>query len=365
MTGLDLSLLMDARVDEAYSDFSADGQKQLLINDAFIRIIEDKYKGIGSSQKELDEVSDFIASGIEAPVRLNRFRVRPFSISSIVFNGTIITFGISAPFNDIQVGDSFTVSDVAGVTGVNTTFVVSAISLNSITATDPGAAGVYLAGSGKLVFECMYPDYLHMLSIKCRMSPKRDGLNVYKMEAGAAGILSFYRPTYLRSEDMAVISNPVGMIGVPASGAVYLKKLNRFNYAMYSDQYLTTPISITGTYVGGASVKPVSYRSARYFAPDSDISQLSAPTPEIPGVRLADSYINVYPESYDCDMVKMDYVKVPEVRIDVTDANTNLLNFYTERFLNRIIDESLKLYYERVRDPNQFSVSQQSSQPNT
>jgi hypothetical protein len=366
MTGLDLSLLMDARVDDAYSDFSSDPQKQLLINDAFIRIIEDKYKVVGSSQKELDEVSNFIASGVEVPVRSNRFRVRPFSISAIAYNGTIITFSISTPFNDIIVGDSFTVSNVGGVVGVNTTFVATAVTANSVTAVDPGATGVYLAGSGRLTVDSMYSDYLHMLSIKCRMSPKRSGLNVFKMDGdGVTGTLSFYRPSSFRSEDMAAIFNPVGMIGVPASGIVYLQKLNRFNYKLFADQYLTTPIPLTGTYVGGASVKPISYRSARYFGPDSDISQLSAPTPEIPGVRLADSFMNVYPESYDCDMVKMDYVKVPEVTIDVTDANTELLNFYTERFLNRVIDEALKLYYERVRDPNQFSVSQQSSQQNS
>jgi len=363
MTGQEISRLFDTRIDEDYSDYASDiGSKQRLFDDAFIKVIEDRYKGIGSSQKELDEIAHVIVSGRQVPDRGNRFRVLPFPVSAISYNGTIVTFTLDQ-VHDVIVGQQFTLSGATGIVAANATYAATVVTSTSITAADPGLSGVYAPGSAGLTHDNMVSDYMHMLSIMCRGVDARPGVTVGSITTGATSKLSFNILTDLRDGDRVVLTGVLGVVGLPSSG-VYVKRLNRFTYALFSDQDLNTALVTSGTYQGGGVAKRSSYRSGSYYMPDRDISDLSKPNLNVPGVRLSENYMRILPDSVVFDEVKIDYVRVPPVRIDLSNASIRLENYYTERFLGRVIDEAVKSLYEMAREVQQVAVVDASIQRN-
>ena len=93
---------------------------------------------------------------------------------------------------------------------------------------------------------------------------------------------------------------------------------------------------------------------------DRDIAQLSAPTPEFPGVRTADSFMYILPDDHVCDKVTMDYLKKPDVMITVDNDEIELLDYYTQKFLERVVEEAMDVYYQSTRAPQQVGLTNQS-----
>jgi hypothetical protein len=59
VTGLDLSKLFEDKIDNSYSDYVSDAKMQRAFDNAFLRIIENKYRGM-DTQKEFDELSELM-----------------------------------------------------------------------------------------------------------------------------------------------------------------------------------------------------------------------------------------------------------------------------------------------------------------
>lgn len=353
MTGAELALLFDDKIDSSFSDNLSPQRKQRIFSNAFINTIEAKYRNL-STEKQYSEMSHLIVTDEERNVTNNRIRVRPWNVNTLVYTGIIVTFTSFSEHN-LAVGDTFTLSNAAGVTGANTTYTVQSVpNATTLVAADPGITGTYEQGTGNITYTNMYSDFLHMFSIKCRMYKRTDGYAIYKFRPNS---LDFYRPQDIRSGDLMLIENATGIIGLPASGEVYAKGIMRLRLKLYSDQYLTSPITLSGTYNGGGTVKKIYYRNATYFAPDRDIAQLSKPTADHPGVRTSDSFLYILPADHVCDKVKMDYLKKPDVEIIITDTTTELLDYYTQKFLDRVVDEAMSLYYQTVRAPQQVQMT--------
>ncbi len=355
MTGAELALLFDDKIDYSFSDNLSPQRKQRIFSNAFINTIEAKYRNL-STEKQYSEMSHLIVTDEERNVTNNRIRVRPWNVNTLVYTGTVVTFTSFSEHN-LSVGDTFTLSNASGVTGANTTYTVQSVpSATSLIAADPGITGTYDQGSGNITYTNMFSNYLHMFSIQCRMYKRSDGHAIYGFTPNVPS-LSFYRPQDIRDRDLILIENANGITGLPVSGEVYAKTTVRSTLKLYSDEYLTSPITISGSYTGGGTVKKLYYRNATYFAPDRDIAQLSKPTADNPGVRTSDSFLYILPEDHVCDKVKMDYIKKPDVEIVITDTTTELLDYYTEKFLQRVVDEAMSIYYQTVRAPQQVQMT--------
>ena len=355
MTGNDLKLLFNDKIDSSYSDNLSPARLQRLFDNAFINVIETKYRDL-STEKQHSEISHLIVTDEERNVTNNRIRVRPLNVTTLTFTGLIVTF-TSLSEHNLEIGDTFTVSGATGVVGANVTYTVTSVpSVNSIVAADPGLSGTYDSGSASITYLNMYANFLHMFSIKCRMYKRSAGHAVYSVNT-TLGRVSFYRPNDVRSNDLLLLENINGITGLPASGEVYANVRVRGTFGLYSDPYLLNPITVTGNYTGGGTVKRISYRNATYFAPDRDIAQLSYPTANTPGVRTADSFLYILPGDHLCNRVKMDYLKKPDVVITISDDSIELLDYYTEKLLNRIVDDAISLYYQTVRAPGQVQMT--------
>ena len=355
-TGADLSKLFDDKIDNSYSDYVSADKKQRAFDNAFLRVIENKYRGM-DTQKEFDELSELIVIDKEFEINNNRFRTTPVPVSSVV-TGATTTFNFGADHN-LLVGDTFVVSDTVGGTNVNETFVVAtAPTPTRVTSTTIFTSGTVTANTGSASYSKMLPDYLHLLAMKCRMYTNAAGDDVYRMYVGTTGVIEFFRPVSLRNGDRILFSEMASSITAPlVSSEAYLKRISEFKYELYSDEHLITPIAIAGTYTSGTAVKEIEYEYGKYYPSDRRISNLGLPTISEPKYNQSENFFKVFPSEHKCDKVKVDYVSLPAINISVIDTLLDLENFYSKTLLYRLTDEAVKMFYQETRDPNQYMVA--------
>ena len=365
-TGLDLSKLFDDKIDNSYSDYVSAPKKQRAFDNAFLRIIENKYRGM-DTQKEFDELSELIVIDKEFDINNNRFRTTPVPVYSIVFGTpTVITFWAE---HNLEPGDTFRVQNATfggiGVAAINTTHVVAtppatpAYNPNfSVELVTPIPVGTnYDQSTGEVIYDKMLSDYLHLLAMKCRMYTNAAGEDVYRMYAGNPGIIEFFTPVTLRDGERIIFSEMPLNMGVSQYDEAYLKRVSEFKYKLYSDEHLITPIEINGAYSSGAAVKEIEYSYGKYYPSDRRISHLGLPTIEEPKYNQSENFFKVFPSEHKCDKVTVDYVSLPAINITVTDTFLDLENFYSQTLLYRLTDEAVKMFYQETRDPNQYMVA--------
>ena len=365
VTGLDLSKLFEDKIDNSYSDYVSDAKMQRAFDNAFLRIIENKYRGM-DTQKEFDELSELMVIDKRLLINNDRFRTVAVPIASVTTGLLTTTFTFAAEHNLVE-DDTFTVSDVLGIlTGVNVTHTVTAVSIISDTVIELATAstGTATANTGSattqhLSTDSMLPDYLHVLAIKSYMyDTSKDGYSPYKVQAGTPGVVEFFRPNKIRSGDYVhsadlSLTNPQQFI--------ILKRINEFKYEIYdaSDRTMNTPITVpvAPTNLSDFVLRPVEENWAKYLQSDRRISQSGKPTVNEPRFNQHKNFILMHPQNASCPAVDVDYIRKPEVVIDVTDDVRDLNLFYSETLLNRLTDEAVKMFYQEVRDLNQYQVA--------
>lgn len=355
-TGLDLSKLFDDKIDNSYSDYVSVDKKQRAFDNAFLRIIENKYRGM-DTQKEFDELSELIVIDKEFNINNNRFRTVEVPITSVQ-EGLITTFNFGAEHNLI-VGDTFVVADTIGGTSVNGTFTVAtAPTPTQVTSTTTLTLGVVTDNTGSVTYSKMIDDYLHLLAMKCRMYTNAAGDDVYRMYNGTPGIIEFFTPVSLRNGERILVTElGVNMALPPVDTEAYVERVSEFKYKLYSDEHLLTPIQVQGIYSTGTVVKEIEYSYGKYYPSDRRISNLGLPTIEEPKYNQSENFFKVFPEEHKCDKVTVDYVRKPSVTILVGDDTQDLGLYYSETLLYRLTDEAVKMFYQETRDPNQYMVA--------
>ncbi len=361
VTGLDLSKLFDDKIDNSYSDYVSVPKKQRAFDNAFLRIIENKYRGM-DTQKEFDELSELMVIDKSVFLNSNRFRTTPAPISSVTTGATtVFTFG--AEHNLIE-GDTFVVSGVAGtLTGVNQshTVPVGGVPSSTVITLQTASTGTATPNTGSVLTsmsqgDTMLGDYLHVLAIKCYMYDMDDSVPVYKAYAGTPGVLEFFRPIKARNKDYVHGSTFSGQIGF-----VVLKKISEFKYEVYQASFpssFSTPITLTQAQANNIdSIEQVEDNWAKYLQSDRRISKSGEPSIDEPRFNQHKNFILIHPQSAVCPLVKVDYVRKPSVEVRVDDNVQDLTLYYSETLLNRLTDEAVKMFYQEVRDPNQYQVA--------
>ena len=369
VTGLDLKRLFEDKIDNSYSDYVSDPKMQRAFDNAFLRIIENKYRGL-DTQKEFDELSELMVIDQVMLINNNRFRTVAVPISSVL-TGATTTFNFAAEHNLIE-GDTFVVSDVAGtLTGVNQSHTVTAGSITSpLQITLPTAStGTPTPNTGSAVtsviinfveYRTMLEDYLHVLAIEAYMYEEDDAIPVYKSYPGTPCAIEFFRPTKLRDKDFIFASvfqgnNPSN------TGFALVKKISEFKYELYqvsTNPNFSNPITLNQTQLDFIDdIAVVEANWAKYLQSDRRISKSGEPSIDEPRFNQHKNFILMHPQGAVCRFVRVDYIRKPEVVIDVTDNVRDLSLFYSETLLNRLTDEAVKMFYQEVRDPNQYQVA--------
>jgi len=361
VTGLDLKKLFEDKIDNSYSDYVSDAKMQRAFDNAFLRIIENKYRGM-DTQKEFDELSELMVIDKRVIINNNRFRTKPTPISSVATGGTTV-FNFGAEHN-LEEGDTFTVSGVLGtLTGVNQvhTVPVGGVTSSTIITLSTASTGVATDNTGStltqnLGIDTMISDYMHILAMKVYMYDQDEQLPVYKATAGNPGVLEFFRPIKSRDKDFIFGSTFSGVFGF-----AILKQINEFKYEIYQPVFppnFSLPQSLTQSQADNiSSISNIESNWAKYLQSDRRISKSGEATIENPRFNQDRNFILIHPQNATCPVVDVDYIRKPSVEIIVTDDIQDLTLYYSETLLNRLTDEAVKMFYQEVRDPNQYQVA--------
>jgi len=348
VTGLDLSKLFDDKIDNSYSDYVSVPKKQRAFDNAFLRIIENKYRGL-DTQKEFDELSELLVIDRNVTVNNNRFRTKPVPLASV--SGTTFTF--SAEHN-LVTGNTFTVQDT-GTANDGVTFTVASVTSNAVLETTVAGVAVTSNTGSVVSTEIMVEDYLHLLAMKIDMysTYEKDQVTAYKAYSGTPGILEFFRPTNIRTGDK--IYGAASLLG---SGGAYFKQISEFKYEVYTDEKLTN-----GVLFNVPAVLPVVKLTkvysdwGKYLPSDRRISESGEPKLTEPRYNQHKNFFLLHPQDMNTLSVSVDYIREPDVKVVVDNNTEDLTLFYSETLLNRLTDEAVKMFYQEVRDPNQYQVA--------
>ena len=348
VTGLDLKRLFEDKIDNSYSDYVSDPKMQRAFDNAFLRIIENKYRGL-DTQKEFDELSELLVIDRNVTVNNNRFRTKPVPLASV--SGT--TFNFSAEHNLI-VGNEFTVQNTGTANDGQAFTVASVTNANEVETTVAGVPVTSNTG-GVVSQDIMLEDYLHLLAMKIDMYSEyeNDQVTVYKAYSGTPGILEFFRPTNIRTGDK--IYGTAGLLG---SGLAYFKQTSEFKYEVYLDEKMTNGITFNVP-----AVLPITTLTkihsdwGKYLPSDRRISESGEPKLTEPRFNQHKNFFLLHPQDMITLSVSVDYIREPDVKVIVDNNTEDLSLFYSETLLNRLTDEAVKMFYQEVRDPNQYQIA--------
>lgn len=361
VTGLDLSKLFDDKIDNSYSDYVSVPKKQRAFDNAFLRIIENKYRGM-DTQKEFDELSELMVIDEFLVINNNRFRTTPVPIASATAGGV---FTFSAEHNLIA-GDQFTVQGPTGYPNLGDTFTVVAVTSPTVVDVATPITAITDADNGSIVtvaqttgYRSMLGDYLHVLAIEAYMYESDEAIPIYKGYPGTPGVIEFFRPTKLRDKDL-MFAYLFQTVPTDFNFAV-VKQVSEFKYEVYAAVYpfnFNTPVTLNQAQIDSiVDIAQVEVNWAKYLQSDRRISKSGEPSIDEPRFNQHKNFILMHPQGAVCRAVKVDYIRKPEVAIDVSDDVRDLSLFYSEILLNRLTDEAVKMFYQEVRDPNQYQVA--------
>ena len=361
VTGLDLKRLFEDKIDNSYSDYVSDPKMQRAFDNAFLRVIENKYRGL-DTQKEFDELSELMVIDELLLINNNRFRTTPVPIASATAAGV---FTFSAEHNLI-VGDQFTVEGPVGYPNLGQTFTVVTVTSPTVVDVATTIAAITDADNGSVVtvaqasgLRSMLGDYLHVLAIEAYMYESDEAIPIYKGYPGSPAVIEFFRPTKLRDKDF--IFGSVFQTVPTDVGFALVRQVSEFKYEIYAAAYppnFNTPVTLTQAQIDLiVDIAQVEVNWAKYIQSDRRISKSGEPSIDEPRFNQHKNFILMHAQCAVCRAVSVDYIRKPEVVIDVTDNVRDLSLFYSETLLNRLTDEAVKMFYQEVRDPNQYQVA--------
>lgn len=357
-TGSDFYKQFANSIEQPYSGYMDEIKATRLAKDALVRICELKYSGL-NTEKQYDELSNLILLDEPRFVRNNRVRTSPIPLSNVTTAGVITT----QVDHQLQVGDSVTLSNLSGFTpSVNGTYtVVTVPSSTSITVTFPVVTGLWTAGTGSITHQFMYADMLHPFSMKVNMVGQHRYL-IGNAAGGSTPYISFSRSNPIREGSKVRISSTTGLSGM--DGDFYLGKRGASSFYLYTDVERTTVPTVTGTYAGGALARLLISEVATKLVSDRRISSSYTPDEWMPKYGIDSNGWNIYPLNVSCESMACDYMRKPDVFINCADTSIDLELTYTFRLLMRVKDEMVKMFFERMREPQSAQMAAADEQAN-
>jgi hypothetical protein len=360
-TGAELGRELDLLVDKPYTAFFDNAKKNRLLTMAFVNLREKKYNNL-DRQQVYDELTHFLKTGVQKPIRDGRIYTKPIQVVGLVFSPTDITYTTAVP-HGLVVGDNVTVTDVQGVALANVANspVLTVVSETEFTIGVVGASGTYVALTGVMKYSNMLPDYHHLLSVECEYEEVLRYKDV-KVECaeGTPIVVRFNRPVDFRTGEVIRISGVTG--NTAANGDYYVRKVGLDRYELYQDADFLVPVASNFPYNSGGIVRRVVKEYAMPYVSDQKISTFGEATKRYPKFEIAQGFLKFEPRP---SSIVIDYmtsgVDVPTVRIDVVDTVTDLELYYPKKFLMRLVNEAADLFHLSVRDLSQYQAQTQET----
>lgn len=348
MTGVDIDINFDWKIDKSYSNYLNPERKNNLFLNALINASEKKFPGL--DWKTLDEISaQRTTERINVPLN-NVHHLSPLIVGNITLNAGTVTVTTLLPhylitanlvtFSSVtQATPNFNASPKAiTVTGDNTfTFPFS----GTLTPYPANSATISMAGS--------IMDYLHLYTISAKFLKKIKNATIKSVLSTSPMKIVFTGRNSVRDHDHI---NLADMITTEANGDWYAKVINPYTVALYVDRQLTIPSAAPATASSkeSGSISRYYYKKCIPVYSERKGDPLEDFTEDFPGYEKADRVIKIYPLHSKCLETKADYLRRPPIFIDVTDNVTDLETLWPLKFIYFIVEEAKLLYSSPTRD---------------
>lgn len=334
-TGVDFNKEVERRIDKVYSDYYDPITQKAFFRRSLQLSITSKYNVL-DTQKRYDEIRSLLVYSRQVPATTGRILLQPIAITS--YNDTTGLVVTAFP-HMLQVSISPAISITSsGVSYTSTGPVLSVPSEFSFTVA-PFAPGTFEAG--QVVTTDMVQDYMHLFSIRAAyLFENEDEISAVTATPQKIEI-TLQKRSQLRDGDMISISGAIGATGM--NGVRYVKQIGTRRYRLYLDQELLSPVVATLAYVSGGTITSVKMNSCFQLKPDQYVQKLDYPTKRFPRYQMADNAIIVEPKS-SLQYVEMDYIKLPPFEIDPLNNETDLLLYYTQEFIEYLVDFTARLF---------------------
>jgi len=346
MTGAALYLLWQEAVHKRYSNYANEDRFNRMANDVFIQLTERVYRNL-EEQKQYDELSSMIRNERNIVPNNNRFSLGDVAVLSITYAAQIVTVTTTFPHN-MAVSDTFTMSDILGVTGLNTSFTVATVSENAFQF-DAGftPTGAHAVGTGYVRHERMIHDHNHIFTIKCEVLDNAHRETVKSAASGNPGVLLLDRNTRVRTGQKIRVQNVGGISNI--NGDFFAKMMNRERVHIYTDEQLLSSQNTTGNYAASNGVVQLYYTEyAHDLRSDKKASKSSRPTAELPTFIEDRRSVVIGPTGHQCVNVWVDYMTQPPLIIDANDNTVDLDNYYSPKLQNKIKNECVIEFHKRM-----------------
>lgn len=378
ITGAYLSKLFFQVAGQAYTGYLDPTKQNRLFEKAFIQAVERRFLN-KQDQKVKDEINNLISiNNVLTVINNNSFYGLPLPIVNLTVSTTTWTLTTFLPHN-VAVGNTINLSGILGfVTPPNgNQAVLTTPTPTTLTFTATTSTGTYTPNSGvEYLVNGSLQDYFHTLTLKAKFLKTINGLNGVinglPVITGASNtspiVVTLFNYNDFRDYEQVTISGITG--NTNANGTFYIKKLNDFNFSLYSDSLLQTPVAGNGVYGGIPVLSRVYYNYLRLLNSDEKISSLNKPTEKSPRLEVANGLLVIDPLTFPCQEVTIDYIKKPlsvytsGFVIDITDSVLNLSLYYNEKLLLSVVDEAVLIFSQEVRDPEMQAAAMEQISDN-
>lgn len=185
-------------------------------------------------------------------------------------------------------------------------------------------------------------DYLHFLACKTYIeAPEQYAIEDAQVVSGVITV-TFEDISPLRSTEMVILGD--SFMGLTTPYECYAKQLTKYKYQFYDDITLRTPVTAVTPYNGDGTITRVVDSWTKPYYSDRKIAFFGKPTIYFPKHEFADTVVKLYPRELTHILVKIDYISIGGITIDITDDSTNLETDYPYDMLKMVIDEAARLF---------------------
>lgn len=356
VTGTELYNKWNQRIDAAYTGYLDTTKANRLFRVAYINVIQSLYDTRLNQQNSYDQLSYLVALDVQrVPSPGNTIFHRPVPVTALTYILTVITVTTEIPHGLVP-GDTFIPRNLAGTLTLPTdlngiagtvTAVISPTSFQYDIGVAP--AGVHTANTGQLELTQSFYDYLHLLFARTRFI-EPTYLSISDATNTSPIRIVFTKRNRFRTGDYLRIAGVLG--NTNTNGDHYVKQMKERIYGLYSDENFQTPITGNGAYISGGSVSEIVTATVKDKKYDQKGNIYGDATALNPRVQQGLLQFKIYPASIPCDQVTFDYIRKPPAEIDAANNTIDLERYYPLFFLDRLVDEAVKIFGFEVRDGN-------------
>lgn len=347
-TGVDFKTNWQRRIDKPYNDYYDLDTLKDFFNRVLTLGVKDIYESL-DLQRRFDWIRSLIVYDKDLTLSSSRILLQQLAVSD--YNSGTGQFTTTFKHN-VQVGSVITAL-LAGSSGeFDGSLTVTSVESEYKFTASAQSIGTFIAGYIETPQSVL--DYLHLNSLKITykvLSQTAISSLIVKPESIIFNTASFSK---LRSGEKVIISGFTSPSA--ANGTFYVKWVGEKSYQLYSDKELQNPVLGNGKFSGPVGTLYEVTESETIFQSKPDqIQTYDKPSYQFPRWKMDQNALVLEPEQ-NLVSAKISYLRKPPFAIDPEDADTDLLLYVPQEFIEFLIDKGAALFDLETKDVQSLNM---------